>query len=348
MATIKDVAKLAGVSPSAVSKYFISPDHMREKTKERIAAAVESLNYHPNQLARSLRSGCSGVVAITVPDARNPQFGRYIHLMQGICFNYGLVPLFIQVRTQHDVGNAIQLLRSGLPDGVICSDDGWLVNQLLASGLQIPLVQISPNPHTKVKTVIFMELKPGIQLLCQHLEEQGIHRFSYIGSEGDFSSEEKLRGIQEYCCCHTAKLDDTAIFEGSRGLYSAYESGYQQCKLLLQKMDPLPEVIICASDDTALGVLKCLTHNGLRVPEDILLAGYDDTESAFMSNPSITSVHIPLEPICNAAVEDLNKLLNGQETSSTSFPTSLSIRTSTLASRNDPRIKQQCTVHDPV
>ena len=88
MATIKDVAKLAGVSPSAVSKYFISPDHMREKTKLQIAAAVEELNYHPNSLARSLRNGCSGVVAITVPDARNPHFGRYIHLMQDICFRF--------------------------------------------------------------------------------------------------------------------------------------------------------------------------------------------------------------------------------------------------------------------
>lgn len=335
MATIKDVAKLAGVSPSAVSKYFISPDHMREKTKLQIAAAVEELNYHPNSLARSLRNGCSGVVAITVPDARNPHFGRYIHLMQDICFRLGLTPLFIQVRTQQDVGNAIQIIRSGLPDGVICSDDGWLVSQILDAGLQVPIVQISPNPEVKVKTAVFMELKPGVALLCQHLEEQGIRQLSFIGSDGDFSSDEKLSAICDYCRDHPTVLRESAIFKGLRKDLSAYESGYQECARLLKEMEQLPEVVICASDDTALGVLKCLTHHGLRVPEDILLAGYDDTESAFMSNPSITSVHIPLDIICNAAVENMHKLLNGMEATNQSFPTTLTVRTSTMVSKKD-------------
>lgn len=331
MATIKDVAKLAGVSPSAVSKYFISPDHMREKTKEQIAAAVEALNYHPNLLARSLRSGCTGLVAVTVPDARNPYFGKYIHYMQKSCLHFGFTPLFIQ----HDINNIVQLLQSGLSDGMICSDDGSLVRQILDAGPRIPIIQISPNPNPMVETAVFMELKPGIQLLCQHLDDQGIQRFSYIGDANDFASDEKLHGIQEYCSCHSTKLDDSAIFCGELRVHSAYEFGYQQCLLLLKSLDPLPEVIFCASDDYALGALKCLTHHGIRVPEDILLAGYDDTESAVMSNPSITSVHIPLESLCNAAVEQLNGLLNGQKTSPKSFPTSLSIRTSTLVERND-------------
>lgn len=333
MATIKDVAKLAGVSPSAVSKYFISPDHMREKTKLQIAAAIEELNYHPNSLARSLRNGFSGFVAITVPDARSPLFGNYIHLMQDICFRFGLTPLFIQVLTQQDVGNVIQIIRSGLPDGVICSDDGWLVSQILDAGLQVPIVQISPNPEAKAKTAVFMELKPGIALLCQHLEEQGIRQLSFIGSEGDFSSNEKLSAIRDFCHDHQTVLKDSAIFNGRRKSLSAYESGYQECTRLLEEMDQLPEVVICASDDTALGVLKCLTHHGLRVPEDILLTGYDDTESAFMSNPSITSVHIPMEIICNAAVENMHKLLNGKEAENKSFPTTLTIRTSTMMNK---------------
>lgn len=334
MVTIKDVAKLAGVSPSAVSKYFISPDHMREKTKVLIAAAVEELNYHPNRLARSLRNGSSGVVVITVPDARNPHFGGYIHLMQDTCFRLSLTPLFIQVRTRQDARNAIQLIRSGLPDGVICSDDGWLVSQILDAGLQVPIVQISPNPKVNVKTAVFMELKPGITLLCQHLEEQGIRKFSFIGSEGDFSSDEKLSAIRDFCHNHSTVLKESAIFKGARKDLSAYESGYQECSRLLKEMSELPEVVICASDDTALGVLKCLTHHGLRVPEDILLSGYDDTESAFMSNPSITSVHIPLDVICNAAVENMHNILNGNTTTNKSFPTTLTIRTSTIANKD--------------
>ena len=334
MATIKDVAKMAGVSPSAVSKFFISPDHMRENTKKQISAAVEALNYHPNQLARSLRSGCSDMIAITVPDPRSPYFGRYIHIMQDVCFKFGFIPLFIQVQTQHDIANVIRILRSGLPDGVICSDDGWLVNQILSADLKIPIVQISPNPDAKVPTAVFIELQPGMRLLCQHLEQQGIRRFSFLGIDQDFSSNHKFRAVREYCREHDSILEHSAVFqEGYNENQSSYEFGYQQCTRLLETMSPLPEVIITASDDIALGVLKCLTHHGLRVPEDILLSGYDDTEQAFMSNPSITSVHIPLEDICNAAVDTMYKLLNNQSTVTASFPTTLTIRTSTIAQK---------------
>jgi len=330
MAAIKDVAKLAGVSPSAVSKYFRSPNHMRKKTKERIAAAVKELNYHPNSLARSLRNGRSGVVAITVPDVRNPYFGHYVQLMQDVCTKHGLIPLLIQVRTHQEQENAIQILRSGLPDGVICSDDGCFVNQVLNAGLSIPIVQISPDPKAEFPATVLIELKPGILLLCKHLEEQGVRHFSYIGSMGDFSSQEKLQGIQAYCSTHTTTLEDSAVFCGNDQNPSSYEAGYAQCECLLQAMPALPDVIICDSDYTALGALKCLTHKGLRVPDDILLSGYDDTESAFMSNPSITSVRIPLESICNAAINDLLQLLNGQTVTAKFYDTTLSVRTSTL------------------
>lgn len=333
MAAIKDVAKLAGVSPSAVSKYFISPEHMRASTKERIAAAVKTLNYHPNQLARSLRNGRSNVIAITVPDVRNPYFGHYIQLMQDLCAQHDLIPLLLQVNTRREVENALQILRSGLPDGAVCSDDGQFVSKVLAAGISLPLVQISPNPDVKAHAAVCIDLAPGMYQLCQHLEAQGVRRFSFIGSEDDFSSQKKLATIQEYSREHDIILEDTSVFNGTDRHQSTYQSGYQQCQRLLQSMPQLPEVIVCASDHTALGVLKCLLHNHLDVPEDLLLASHDDTEVTFMSNPSITSVQIPLEPICAAAVENLCRILNGEEPVLQSFPTTLSIRTSTMVHR---------------
>ncbi|MDO4488549.1 MAG: LacI family DNA-binding transcriptional regulator [Eubacteriales bacterium] len=330
MATIKDVAKLAGVSPSAVSKYFLSPDHMREKTRKQIASAVEALNYHPNQLARSLRNGNSNVIAVTVPDSRSPYFSQYIHLMQEACFKAGFIPLFIKFLTPRDIENAIQILRSGFADGIICIDDGMRVNQIIEANLHIPMVQISTNPEVKATSAVFLELEPGMELLCRHLEEQGAEHFSFIGSMRDYSSNVKLNTIRKYCQSHKTVLKDSSVFNTDNDFQNAYESGYEQCKRLLEDMKPLPDVIIAASDDTALGVLKCLIHNGFNVPEDILLSGHDDTILAYMSNPSITSVHAPLEEISAAAVENMQKLLNGLEPVTSSHPTTLTIRTSTI------------------
>lgn len=191
-------------------------------------------------------------------------------------------------------------------------------------------MQISPNPDINAHASVYMDLMPGMYQLCQHLEEQGARRFSFIGSEDDFSSQQKLLAIQRYSQTHDIILENTSIFNGRDRHQSTYQSGYQQCERLLQSMTSLPDVVVCASDHTALGVLKCLRHNQLDVPEDILLAGYDDTEVTFMSNPSITSVHIPLEPICNAAIENLSRLLEAQKPVDYSFPTSLTIRTSTM------------------
>ena len=330
MAAIKDVARLAGVSASAVSKYFKMPDKMREETRRKIAAAVAELNFQPNQLARSLRNGRSGLIALTVPDILNPYFSQYTRLMQQCCNDVGFVPLLVQVSEEKEQQKAVQLLNSGLVDGVICSDGGPFVQMALKSGLQIPLVQITPDADALVKSTVVIDLAQGMALLCAHLAQQGVKTAGFIGTEGDFSAEKKLTTVRQYCACHEMEIPDEAVVMAPlNAQVSGYVSGYDACRQLLRQTNALPDALICSSDIWMIGALRCLTEKGIRVPADILITGHDDTELAEMSNPSVTSVRIPLEQLCPSAVELLHQMLDGGEARSVTIPTGLTIRAST-------------------
>ena len=337
MAGIRDVAKLAGVSASAVSKYLKTPQNMREENREKIAEAIQKLNYQPNQLARGLRSGRSGIIAVTIPDALNPYFSRYMVHMQNFCNKSGLIPLLLQVSTDNEAQNAIRLLNSGLLDGVICYDDGWFSQAVREAGVRIPMLPITPTSDKPVSPSIQIDLRSGLQLLCRHLEEQGARTVGYIGPLDDLSSAQKYQTIQSYCCTHALAMEEDALLFGCYD----YDDGFQSCKKLLDSKGKLPDAIICSSDMVAMGVLKCFTQNGLEVPENILLTGYDDTEIAIMNNPSVTSVHIPLQDICGTAVRMMSEMIEGKNVGQVSFETGLSVRTSTLAKKNAAQAPKQ-------
>ena len=114
MAAIKDVAKLAGVSVAAVSKYLKTPDKMREDTRQRIADAIAKLNYRPNPFAQSLRTGRTNIVAIAIPEVDNPYFSKMFKLLQEYCEDRGLMAMLLKNANMEQARNAAGILKSGL------------------------------------------------------------------------------------------------------------------------------------------------------------------------------------------------------------------------------------------
>ena len=142
MAVIKDVAKLAGVSPSAVSKYLRTPQNMRADTRERIRAAIETLHYQPSQLAKSLRTGRSGMIAITIPEIDNPYFSDVFSFFQSLCSNNDLVPVMLRTNTPAELERTATVLNAGFLDGAICYDAGEAGKLFTDRTIRIPLVYI--------------------------------------------------------------------------------------------------------------------------------------------------------------------------------------------------------------
>lgn len=326
MASIKDVAKKAGVSVAAVSKYLKTPQNMREETRTRIAEAIKALNYRPNPLAQSLRTGRTNIIAIALPEVDNPYFTKMFKLLQEQCEERGFLAMLLKNFNADQAKRNASILRSGLADGVICYDEGQADIFIAEVEAYVPVVKLSTLPDSDYAATVGIDLRTGMQKLCAHLEQTGVRRLGYIGPDSDISSAQKLQAIRDYCGGSSLSLDPTAYITNC----NSYSTGYERTREFLASGTPLPDAIIVESDMIALGVLKGLVEGGIRVPQDIRLSGYDNTDISQMSNPSLTTVHIPMEEICTCALNMLCQLMEGQSVDVVKFQTDLEIRTSTL------------------
>ena len=326
MAAIKDVAKLAGVSVAAVSKYLKTPDNMREDTRQRIAEAITKLNYRPNPFAQSLRTGRTNIVAIAIPEVDNPYFSKMFKLLQEYCEERGLMAMLLKNSNMEQAKNAASILKSGLVDGVICYDEGQADTFIMELEVGVPVVKVGPVTEDSYPATIGIDLRTGIEKLCSHLENTGVRRLGYIGPDSDISSVQKIGAISHFCESSEMYLDPAVFLTDCH----TYSGGFDCCEKLLESGVTLPDAIIVESDMIALGVLKCLSRQGIRVPQDIRLSGYDNTDISQMSNPSLTSVHIPLNDICRSALNMLSAMIRGESVSPAIFHTGLEIRTSTM------------------
>lgn len=308
MAVIKDVAQKAGVSVSAVSKYFTSPGHMRTDTKERIRKAVEALDYQPSHLAQSLRTGRSGMIAITIPEIDNPYFGDVFDCFHALCSGAGLVPLMLRTNTHAELENTTRILRAGFIDGAICYDAGEAGKLFADQNVRVPLVYMGPPSALPMAHSVVVDLRAGMLELCRHLEERGAKRVGFIGPVDDASAAEKFAALKDYCAGGGLTLDDDFCVPNCYG----YEGGFQSCEGFLARGKALPDALIAESDMLAIGLVKCLMQNGVTPPRDIMVSGYDDTVTARMYNPSLTTIHIPSGEMCAEALRVLRGLLAGE------------------------------------
>ena len=326
MSSIKDVAKLAGVSVAAVSKYLKTPENMREATRQRISEAIRELNYRPNPLAQSLRTGKTNIIAIALPEVENPYFTKIYKLLQEQCEARGLLAVLLKNATTEQTKKTAGILTSGLVDGVICYDEGLADTFISEMEVNVPIVKIGPLSDSQYPATVGIDLRAGMQKLCSHLEQSGVRRIGYIGPDNDFSSMQKIRAIRDYCENSQLLLDPGAFLTEC----NSYSTGYSSVKRLVRSGANLPDAIIVESDMIALGVLKGLIESGLRVPQDVRLSGYDNTDISQMSVPSLTSVHIPLEDVCTCAMTMLCRLMDGENVDPVVFRTDLQIRSSTM------------------
>ena len=326
MASIKDVAKQAGVSPSAVSKYFKTPELMRDSTKKRIAAAVKVLDYYPSHIAKSLRSGRSGVIAIALPSITNPYFTDIFAQFHKLSTKYGFVPVAIETDYGRNLQQDIELLRSGLFDGVLFYNTGETGNLFSAPNLDIPMVYLGPAADSNTRSYVSVDLRAGMLELCAHLTSIGVKRLGYIGND-DESSVHKLDAINVFCAGEALTLDSDFTSMDA----DSYNKGYKCCEHFIKSGGKLPDAILTSSDMVAVGVYKCLEENGYRVPEDVKLSGYDNTDISKLYSPAITTIHIPVKELCEGAFNMLYSLINSEEpkVSETCFDTKLIVRETT-------------------
>lgn len=299
--TIKDVAREANVSVASVSRALNGSANVTESTRKRIVRIAEELRYVPHSAARSLITRRTSTVGALLPDL----FGEFFsELIRGIDLAARAHGLHLLVSSSHgNPSEAAAALRAmqGRVDGVLVMSphvDAHFLRQHLAEDL--PAVLINSAVQTNKYPTLNIDNYSGARSMTQHLLARGYDSIAFIGGPDDnFDASERLRGFNDAITAHETPIR-------SRILHGDFteESGYQLAKKL-HAAGTLPRAVFAANDMMAIGMLLALNEKGVRVPDDVALAGFDDIPIARFVNPPLTTVRVRIADLGRCALERL-------------------------------------------
>lgn len=279
LTTIKDVAKLAGVSVATVSRYLNGSGYVGEKAKLAIEQSIKQLDYVPNQVARSLSKKQANTIGLIVPDIMNPFFPELARAIEDTALKEGYtVVLCNSDENQEKEQRYIQSLQKTYIAGFIIATNG-LHNTY--EQLKVPTVLIDRFTEGDIPSVA-SENELGARLAAQHLLAKGAKHIGFLSGPQQLEPVKKrLQGFQE----GLGDVKLTAIAESAFHYKEAETAAY---KMLAD--NPEIDSIFASSDILAVGVLKAATALGRKVPEDLQIIGFDGISLGEMLTPPLTTI----------------------------------------------------------
>lgn len=303
--TLEEVAELAGVSRSTVSRVINDSPHVRTETRDKVWKAIKASGYQPHAAARSLVTNRTRIIGLVIPEAVTTLFSDpfFLLLIQGITdtCNHHQYHLMLSVSSgQEDEENPYRrLVGSGYLDGAIIAStslDDPLVPRLLQD--RIPFVLVGRYPDQDVSYVDVDNIG-GARKGVEHLLQLGHQRIATItGPQRMIAGWDRLTGYQEALTSHGLTIDSRLVAEGD----FTEEGGRAAMERLLPHE---PDSVFVASDTMALGALRALRDAGVGVPQDIALVGFDDMPYAATAAPPLTTLRQPIRQIGSLAFEAL-------------------------------------------
>lgn len=310
MTTIKDIAKMAGVSTATVSRIINGKGEAKQETIDLVMKIVKDLEYHPNKMARSLRQGKSNLISVMIPNLDNPFFGELVGAIEREAAKYGLR---ISICNTDDSREKVEYFLTNMIDNyafgaIICTlkvteDD---LASLEEQGIHTVTVDRSHFEHSF--SSINIDQLNGAFIATRHLIERGAKKNVLIcGPEIERMSGERVKGYQ------LALQSDELSF--SRVAYGDYTlgSGYQIMDTLINEGVQF-DGIHASNDLMALGALRrCLDH-GLAVPNDVRIVGNDDLTVDKYYNPRLTSLSQMNDRVSHSVINELINLNEKEHT----------------------------------
>lgn len=335
--TIKDLAKLANVSHTTVSRALNDSPLIHPDTKKRIQDLAREHQYIPNIHARRLVTDRAYQIGLFFTTLRQGTTSSFIHeVLKGVhSVIGGTYNLVIKGLDQED---ALMHVNRKHFDGVILTSqsvkDQWFIDELLTR--EIPVVVLNrklddDKTDQKVLANIVSDDRGGAYHAVQACIERGHRKIAMIrGKEGFRSTEERFIGYCEALKHHQISQIDDYVVQGNYTM----QSGYNGMKTLLRlKATLLPTAVFCSNDEMAVGAMKAAQEAGIEIPGDISILGFDDTEYAKYLTPALTSVKRPLELIGQRGAEVLMEYLKTEQrgTMFEFIPTELIVRPSLIS-----------------
>lgn len=282
MTGIKEVAKRAGVSVSTVSNVLNNKKNVGEETRERILKICEELSYFPNMAGRSLKSGKPNTILFNFSD-----FDRsfYLKIINGISDYVNDNDFDLIICTDK---SCEKYMNNSLTSGSIILDKKMkdeVLNRIAGENYPIVVLdRIMKNPW--IKSVVVNNYEPMYELI-QGVIDRGYRSFGFVGGpEETADNKERYRAFRDALKANNIEFQQKSYFAGNY----REKSGYTAAKILMLSRE-LPDCLVCANDNMAIGAMKAFRENGLRVPKDIAVTGFDNCDLA--EAMGLTTVSIP-------------------------------------------------------
>jgi len=293
MATIYEVSKLAGVSLATVSRVINDSGKVTPKTRQKVQAAITELDYRPNSMAQSLASRRSNSVGILIPELYGPFFGIMLSSIEKELRSAGKrVVITAGHSDENKEMDSIEFLLGSSCDALILHvysvPDNFIIG--LNEG-PVPIVLLNRYIPEVADLCISLDNEHGGYVAAKCLLERGHTKIAYVsGPRWKADSFKRVAGHRRALAEFSVELDERLIFEGD----FEEESGRQAMKHFLQLGIPFTG-IVCANDEMAAGAMDTVRSQGLSIPDDISVVGFDNVEFTNFLNPKLTSIGCRIE-----------------------------------------------------
>lgn len=310
--TIRDVARLAGVSVATVSRALNGRHNVAEPVRERVLAVARELDYSPNAAARSLSSRRTQTLGVLLPDLHGEFFSELIRGIDAVAREHAHHLLVSSYHGQPQAQAPVLQSLRGRVDGLLvlspyAGSPTWLAAQLPA---ELPVVLVNTRmPADDPHAVLNIDDHAGAVAMTEHLLALGHRDIAFIaGPESNYDAGERLRGFRDAIAARAAGAR-VRVLAGAFDEASGHRAGQD-----LLAGEHLPDAVFAANDMMALGCLCAFLQAGVKVPEDVALAGFDDIPLARFVHPALTTMRVNIAELGRLAARRLlAQIDDGQE-----------------------------------
>lgn len=330
MSNLKDVSKMANVTVSTVSRYLSGELKVRKDTEERILYAIKELDYRPNYIARALKMKQTHTVGVIVPQSTNPLFAEIVAGIYSVLSenNYA----YIQMSSENDLKreeSCFSLMLEKQVDGLITigsasTEDPFVHWQRIYQQHNIPMTFINRLYDHGNLVGVRADFEGGACQAVEHLLSRGRKKIGLISGipgleESQIKERGYFRGLEKHGICADRALIVSGFYHYDEGKYAA-ERLFKEQK---------PDAILAMNDLSAIGALSCAHKMGLRVPEDVAIIGYGNSEASAFTTPALTTIDQEKILSGQSGARMLLQMIEGKPVASETIATKLILRDST-------------------
>ena len=326
MTSIRDVAKLAGVSPSTVSRVMNGTAKVDEEKMQRVLNAISETGFKPNEVARSLFKKSSKIIGVIAPDIENPFFTEMARAIESEAYVQGYrMTLCYSENKPEKEKESIRMLSRMNADGIILMTNNEEIDAEIKA-CSIPVVAVDRRTHADGEAA-FVEADhyEGGKLAAEHLIQCGCRNIVNISGPQKYSSaRDRYRGYVDICKQYNREVRNLECeYSFRQGLLVAEE--------ILEKYPDVDGIISC-NDMVAISVYKVLRRHGCRVPQDVQIIGFDNVALSHLMTPELTTIQQPVADMGRTAVQCIIDCVAGNKvTRENKFPVTLVKRETTVA-----------------